>query len=145
MAEKENKKAIQKLNKKSTILVVGIACIVLVLVVKAFVGGKGPNLNTKDLKDNGIEGEQSVEETSVPSNGKTIIVDAGHGGFDPGKVGITGVLEKDCNLAIAMKLKDALTLQGYTVIMTREGDLGLYSESDKIGRASCRERVSSLV
>ena len=34
-----------------------------------------------------------------------IVVDAGHGGSDPGKVGINGALEKDINLSIALKLK----------------------------------------
>ena len=33
-----------------------------------------------------------------------IVVDAGHGGSDPGKVGINGALEKDINLSIALKL-----------------------------------------
>ena len=37
-----------------------------------------------------------------------IVVDAGHGGSDPGKVGINGALEKDINLSIALKLKDLL-------------------------------------
>lgn len=38
----------------------------------------------------------------------TIVVDAGHGGIDPGKVGINGAYEKDVNLSIALKLKDIL-------------------------------------
>ena len=32
---------------------------------------------------------------------KTIVIDPGHGGYDPGKVGITGILEKDINLSIS--------------------------------------------
>lgn len=57
-----------------------------------------------------------------------IIVDAGHGGFDPGKVGVTGVLEKDINLSIALKLKKILVDSGYQVIMTREEDQALCHE-----------------
>lgn len=34
---------------------------------------------------------------------RCVVIDAGHGGFDPGKVGINGALEKDINLAIAKK------------------------------------------
>ena len=36
---------------------------------------------------------------------RLIMIDAGHGGNDPGKVGVDGVLEKDLNLALAKKLK----------------------------------------
>ena len=43
----------------------------------------------------------------VKFNGSTIVIDAGHGGNDPGKVG-TGCLEKDINLAIGLKLKKNL-------------------------------------
>lgn len=35
----------------------------------------------------------------------TIVVDAGHGGIDPGKIGVNNALEKDINLAIAQKLE----------------------------------------
>lgn len=65
------------------------------------------------------------------SNVKPIIViDAGHGGVDPGKVGVNGVLEKDINLSIALKLKDFLEANDYMVTMTRTEDVGLYNEGD---------------
>ena len=60
----------------------------------------------------------------------TVVVDAGHGGIDPGKVGVNDALEKDINLSIAMKLKKYLEQQDIRVIMTRETDMGLYEESD---------------
>lgn len=60
----------------------------------------------------------------------TIVIDAGHGGMDPGKVGINGALEKDINLAIALKLEKSLEEQGIHVVMTRTDDNGLYKESD---------------
>ena len=60
----------------------------------------------------------------------TVVIDAGHGGIDPGKVGINDALEKDINLSIAMKLKSYLEQQDIKVIMTRETDMGLYEESD---------------
>lgn len=53
---------------------------------------------------------------------KVIVVDPGHGGADPGKVGINGVLEKDVNLQIAKKVKSKLEACGYDVRMTREED-----------------------
>ncbi|WP_101844392.1 SH3 domain-containing protein [Halobacillus sp. Marseille-P3879] len=55
-------------------------------------------------------------------NGRTIIVDAGHGGFDPGAVGRTGILEKTLTLQTAQKLKSTLEQNGADVIMTRSND-----------------------
>lgn len=60
----------------------------------------------------------------------TIVIDPGHGGRDPGKVGVHGELEKDINLNIALKLKEFLSLNDIHVVMIREEDVGLYSESD---------------
>lgn len=60
----------------------------------------------------------------------TVVIDAGHGGMDPGKVGVNNALEKDINLSIAMKLKRYLEQQDIHVVMTRETDDGLYKESD---------------
>ena len=57
-------------------------------------------------------------------------LDAGHGGMDPGKIGIDGSLEKDINLQIAERLKMYLEASDVDVIMTREDDRGLYEESD---------------
>ena len=54
----------------------------------------------------------------------------GHGGRDPGKVGVNDSLEKDINLSIAKKLKSLLELNDIKIIMTREEDIGLYSDSD---------------
>lgn len=63
----------------------------------------------------------------------TIIVDAGHGGFDGGAVGINDAIEKDINLSIALMLKDMLLLAGFDVVMTREDDISLNdSELTKI-------------
>lgn len=55
-----------------------------------------------------------------------VVVDAGHGGFDPGKVGVNGEEEKTINLAIAKKVEEYLLLQDVTVVMTRTDENGLY-------------------
>jgi len=57
-----------------------------------------------------------------------VVIDAGHGGIDPGKVGINGALEKDLNLQIAMMVKQFLEANDVKVVMIREGDAGLYDE-----------------
>ena len=59
---------------------------------------------------------------------RLVIVDAGHGGNDPGKIGVDDSKEKEINLQIAKKLKVLLEQQDLEVRMTREEDQGLYEE-----------------
>ncbi len=61
----------------------------------------------------------------------TVMLDAGHGGVDPGKISVTGTNEKEINLAIALKVKKKLKKKGYKVVMSRETDEGLYEEGDR--------------
>lgn len=56
---------------------------------------------------------------------KTIVIDAGHGGKDPGAVGRNGLLEKDVVLKVALKTRDALRKKGYRVVLTRSTDVFL--------------------
>ena len=51
-----------------------------------------------------------------------IVLDAGHGGSDPGKVGCNDALEKDINLSIVLKLKTLFENKGYKVVLTRSDD-----------------------
>ena len=73
---------------------------------------------------------QTENVTELPEPLYTVVVDAGHGGVDPGKVGVNDALEKDINLAIAKKLKECLEKENIRVVMTREADMGLYEETD---------------
>ena len=59
-----------------------------------------------------------------------VVIDAGHGGNDPGKVGINGQLEKDINLKIVQRLKEYLEAADVKVVLTRDSDQGLYSSGD---------------
>lgn len=94
---------------------------------------------TENKLENEPENEAKNEAENEPKNKKEyksenkpcIVVDAGHGGMDPGKVGILGHLEKDINLAIAKRVKYIFETQGFQVVMTRESDDGLYQESDR--------------
>jgi len=53
---------------------------------------------------------------------KRIVIDAGHGGNDPGAIGRTGLREKDVNLDIAKRLSRILSSNGVEVVMTRSVD-----------------------
>ena len=60
----------------------------------------------------------------MPLSGKTIIIDAGHGGLDPGTTNNT-IYEKDINLAISKALEIELSKVGASVLLTREDDYDL--------------------
>lgn len=83
-----------------------------------------------------IAGSQKVSEvvlsrqvmSEVKESGseqETVIIDPGHGGGDPGKVGVNDALEKDINLSIAGKIKVLLEKEGIKVVMTRDDENGL--------------------
>lgn len=65
---------------------------------------------------------------------KIILIDPGHGGIDGGAESKRGTIEKDINLSISLKLRDSLNKLGYTVLMTREEDKGLYTESGSVNK-----------
>lgn len=67
---------------------------------------------------------------------ETIVLDAGHGGSDPGKIGCNQILEKNINLAITLKCKALLEKQNVRVILTRNTDEGLYEDTDTNKKAS---------
>lgn len=52
----------------------------------------------------------------------TIVIDAGHGGVDPGKISENGTKEKDINLLLALKLRRLFEADGYKVVLTRDKD-----------------------
>lgn len=63
---------------------------------------------------------------------KIILIDPGHGGIDGGAKSKSGVIEKDINLQISLKLKDILEKKGYKVYLTRESDQGLEQKGSTI-------------
>ena len=71
---------------------------------------------------------------------KIVVIDPGHGGGDPGKVGVTGAEEKEINLQIATKMKKLLEERGFSVVMTREKDEML--EGDK--KEDMKKRVNII-
>ena len=87
---------------------------------------------------------QVISAKELPLFQKVIVVDAGHGGRDPGtRYGNT--LEKDLNLKIAKVLEKELLKQGAIVYMTRDEDEDLSNSSDyRKKRADLRRRVNFI-
>ncbi len=102
--------------------------------------GKTLSVNTEaDLEDMEEENQNYIEEDEDLVT--QIVLDAGHGGADPGMVGINQALEKDINLAIAQKVYDLLVEEGYQVVMTRVDDSGM----DASGEMSKAEDLEARV
>lgn len=73
-----------------------------------------------------VPAEEKAKETARPAIGKIrrIVVDAGHGGHDPGALGVGGVREKDVVLQIALRLAAKLKEElGLDVVLTRSTDV----------------------
>ena len=63
------------------------------------------------------------KEKEISKTAKVIVLDAGHGGHDPGAVGPHGTKEKDVNLAIVLQLEKVFRKdKDYKVILTRDDD-----------------------
>ena len=84
-------------------ILIKIKWIIVLLLLSAVIYGSY-TLN-QYVSGNQVKGEEKTE----------VILDAGHGGDDPGKVGVNEVLEKDVNLQITMKVKECLEKEGVTV------------------------------
>ena len=69
--------------------------------------------------------EEMVSSGMVTGRNPCIVLDSGHGGEDPGKIGVNQAKEKDVNLKIAKKTKERLEKKGWKVVMTREKDVML--------------------
>lgn len=89
--------------------------------------------------------EQAEPEQAESEEKRCIVIDCGHGGSDPGKVGINDALEKDINLAIGRKLKKLLEAEGIQVVMTREEDEGLYSADAENKKSQDMKRRCELI
>lgn len=77
-------------------------------------------------------GENNIISASASARERIIIIDAGHGGEDPGAVGVNGSLEKDLTLAIALEMGRQLEEAGFAVVYTRTDDRLLYNEDEDI-------------
>ncbi len=89
----------------------------------------------------------AIVETQKDSVPLCVVIDAGHGGWDPGKVSASGALEKDINLALSLQLKEKLEEQNIKVVLTRSDDNSLSDskQEDFKKRIALIEEVSPVV
>jgi len=77
-----------------------------------------------------VHGDYTTPTSSLPSRGernqllagRTIVIDPGHGGRDPGAVGVTGLQEKVVNMETSQKVASYLRSHGARVVLTRSSD-----------------------
>lgn len=77
----------------------------------------------------------------VPNGRLVVVVDAGHGGPDPGAIGIGGLQEKELVLDISRRLQARLEQSGVQVVMTRNADIDL----DLQPRVDIAQRANATV
>lgn len=88
--------------------------------------------------------DTQVDNQEAPTT-PTVIIDAGHGGEDGGTQSKEGMLEKDVNLDIALRIKKLLENQGINVILTRDTDTLLYDRNtDYKGRKKLLDAQARL-
>jgi N-acetylmuramoyl-L-alanine amidase len=98
--------------------------------------------NSKVADDSNTANNSEITDDSKFANGDEnakdfiIVIDPGHGGYDPGKVSDDGIKEKEINLAISQKLYEFLTQMGFSVFMTRDTDISLNSENETSKKSS---------
>lgn len=127
-------------DEKSRILAV-IGILGLILFAALFVYGVMKNADSQKTSRQEDTISQNLQEKKKLG---TIVLDAGHGGADGGKVGINQALEKDINLSLTKILKGILEEKGFQVIMTRETDENLGdadASNKKMEDLNCRIEI----
>jgi N-acetylmuramoyl-L-alanine amidase len=81
---------------------------------------------------------RAITQKSAIQDKQTIIIDPGHGGEDGGAVGAGGIVEKDINLEISLKLEELSKIFGLETIMTRDVDKAIYEKKAKLLRQKKR-------
>ncbi|MGD1867580.1 MAG: DUF3747 domain-containing protein [Phormidesmis sp.] len=97
-----------------------------------------------------IEGTGTIASVPAPSTGSpsiprarqgqlTVVIDPGHGGRDPGAVGIGGLREKDINTTVSRRIQASLNARGINAVLTRSDD----RELDLQPRVNIAERANA--
>ena len=102
-----------------------IAVIMIILALFYLVSSLFTSMGYKSYREAAAyDGQSAIDHT------KTVVIDPGHGGEDPG-TSANGLIEKDLNLSISLYLADMLESCGYNVILTRDSDKLLYGAGEE--------------
>lgn len=124
------------MNSKNKVMI-ALIITAIALLVYISVMSKAPDKATIAVNSTNVE---KAKKENI-----TVVIDAGHGGIDPGKVGINGAFEKEVNLEIALKLESLLKEQGINVVLTRKDDNGLYAENDNNKKVKDMKKRLSII
>ncbi len=115
--------------RKTNVMLLGlILLLVVALVGVQVVSGENGSAVVEPSGDTDVSLDWVETLTQA---GKTVVLDAGHGGEDPGAVSkFSGAKEKDITLAIVLETQKLLEADGYTVILTRSEDILNYTDMD---------------
>lgn len=86
-----------------------------------------------------------LSASTAGDTGYLVVIDPGHGGIDPGMLGVNDTVEKEINLQISFILKEKLEEQGIHVMLTRETDDGLYEEGDRNKKIADMKKRCSII
>lgn len=131
----------RKINKKNTFILLALI-ILTIFILTNFIKGifkeedvlaQESNKSTLTTESNDVDKKDSVlDENKVEEVKKThfkVVIDASYGGSDGGSKGYNGIVQKNINLEIALKIKDVLErYNDVDVILTREDDSTLSME-----------------
>lgn len=87
-----------------------------------FASGSGRGINSNAPAASATKSEKNAAAAKPNTNQHIIVIDAGHGGKDPGCIGKGGTQEKTIVLSVAKKLKNKLDANGYKTFLTRSND-----------------------
>lgn len=141
----------QKKFHSSSFVILALTIILAVIIGDFFMTSRNSSQkNTSQPTEESSDANNSTSNNSIfrsksdSSPSPTIVIDAGHGGPDPGKVSESGTLEKDINLQIALYLKEMLEAQNFNIVMTREEDKDLATETSQRKLSDIKERVKLM-
>ena len=135
-----------RLNKKKFVvmlLVLGCTAAFIVVAVNSLANVADVDavaVNMNELPESvRTVGSSPTQQIVDGQDGSIVVLDAGHGGFDPGAIGVGGMHEDDLNLAVTQYLKTEFEDSGVKVIMTREDEDAV--AGDKEGDMAERRRI----
>lgn len=117
-------------NKNKIFIIIALACFVIAASAIAIHLLSSDSVNAAAIPPGQTSSSESSGISENALEDKLIVVDAGHGGFDPGTIGVTGSEEDGINLEVAGYLKEKLESFGAKVIMTRSDEKAIADTKD---------------